>query len=280
MNCSSGLQFPTGSKALPAPEYVVGGHDVGVALKTALTTAESRLRQTVQRRYVLTLGTSATRVRRRYGENLSAKLLHLLIEQAEENSPSLIEDGAVEAALLPDVCAGLLKGSFRRGGHVLDPQVLTIDNRVVFADVGRKLLKMITARIGDLLVELGDFFLLFLPVFAEPHHALKAPLHFGELVLGAAKGIDRKIDLAVREGGGLLHARIKANLPARFRMHGSFDLTLGEDRNVPTVRVALHRDALDLPVDEAAAAISYPPDLREIDLSARFIHLEPLREAD
>ena len=63
-------------------------------------------------------------------------------------------------------------------------------------------------------------------------------------------------------------------------MHGSFDLTLGEDRNVPTVRVALHRDALDLPVDEAAAAISYPPDLREIDLSARFIHLEPLREAD
>ena len=90
LNCSSGLQFPTGSKALPAPEYVVCGHDVGVALKTALTTAESRLRQTVQRRYVLTLGTSATRVRRRYGENLSAKLLHFLIKQAEEDPPSLI----------------------------------------------------------------------------------------------------------------------------------------------------------------------------------------------
>ena len=47
LNCSSGLQFPTGSKALPAPENIVGGHHVGVALKTALTTAESRLRQTV-----------------------------------------------------------------------------------------------------------------------------------------------------------------------------------------------------------------------------------------
>ena len=151
---------------------------------------------------------------------------------------------------------------------------------MVFADVVRKLLKMITTRVGDLLVEHSDFLLLFFPVFTVRHHALEAPLHFGELVLGAAKGIDRKIDLAVREGGGLLHARIKANLPARFRMHGSFDLTLGEDRDVPTVRVALHRDALDLPVDEAAAAISYPPDLREIDLSARFIHLEPLREAD
>ena len=90
LNCSSGLQFPTGSKALPAPEYVVGGHDVGVALKTALTTAESRLRQTVQRRYVLTLGTSSTRVRRRYGEHLPAELLHFLIKQAEEDPPSLI----------------------------------------------------------------------------------------------------------------------------------------------------------------------------------------------
>ena len=40
MNCSSGLQFPTGSKALPAPEYVVCGHDVGVAFITALSTAE------------------------------------------------------------------------------------------------------------------------------------------------------------------------------------------------------------------------------------------------
>ena len=139
---------------------------------------------------------------------------------------------------------------------------------------------MITARIGDLLVELGDFFLLFLPVFAEPHHALKAPLQFGELFLGAAKGIDRKIDLAVREGGGLLHARIKANLPARFRMHGSFDLTLGEDRNVPTVRLVLHRYALDLPVDKAAAAVAYPSDLREVDLPARFIYLEPLRKTD
>ena len=90
LNCSSGLQFPTGSKALPAPEYVVCGHDVGVALKTALTTAESRLRQTVQRRYVLTLGTSSTRVRRRYGEHLPAELLHFLIKQAEEDPPSLI----------------------------------------------------------------------------------------------------------------------------------------------------------------------------------------------
>ena len=127
---------------------------------------------------------------------------------------------------------------------------------MVFADVGRKLLKMITARIGNLLVELGDFFLLFLPVFAEPHHALKVPLHFGELVLGAAKGIDRKIDLAVREGGGLLHARIKANLPARFRMHRSLDLTLGEDRGVPAVRLAHYRDAPKLPIDEAAAAVA------------------------
>ena len=90
LNCSSGLQFPTGSKALPAPEYVVCCHDVGVALKTALTTAESRLRQTVQRRYVLTLGTSSTRVRRRYGEHLPAELLHFLIKQAEEDPPSLI----------------------------------------------------------------------------------------------------------------------------------------------------------------------------------------------
>ena len=90
LNCSSGLQFPTGSKALPAPEYVVCGHDVGVALKTALTTAESRLRQTVQRRYVLTLGTSSTRVRRRYGEHLPAEVLHFLIKQAEEDPPSLI----------------------------------------------------------------------------------------------------------------------------------------------------------------------------------------------
>ena len=73
----------------------------------------------------------------------------------------MIEDGGVEAALLPDVCAGLLKGSFRRGGHVLDYQVLTIDNRVVFADVVRKLLKMITTRVGDLLVEHSDFLLLF-----------------------------------------------------------------------------------------------------------------------
>ena len=151
---------------------------------------------------------------------------------------------------------------------------------MVFADVGRKLLKMITTRVGDLLVELGDFLLLFLPVFAEPHHALKAPLHFGELVLGAAKGIDRKIDPAVREGGGLLHARIKANLPARFRMHGSFDLTFGEDRNVPTVRLAHYREAPKLPVDEAAAAVAYPSDLREVDLPARFIYLEPLRVAD
>ena len=90
LNCSSGLQFPTGSKALPAPEYVVCGHDVGVALKTALTTAESRLRQTVPRRYVLTLGTSSTRVRRRYGEHLPAEFLHFLIKQAEEDPPSLI----------------------------------------------------------------------------------------------------------------------------------------------------------------------------------------------
>ena len=90
LNCSSGLQFPTGSKALPAPEYVVGGHHVGVALKTALSTAESRLRQTVQRRYVLTLGTSSTRVRRRYGEHLPAELLHFLIKQAEEDPPALI----------------------------------------------------------------------------------------------------------------------------------------------------------------------------------------------
>ena len=98
---------------------------------------------------------------------------------------------------------------------------------MVFADVGRKLLKMITTRVGDLLVEHSDFLLLFFPVFTVRHHALEAPLHFGELVLGAAKGIDRKIDLAVREGGGLLHARIKANLPARFRMHGSFDFWSG-----------------------------------------------------
>lgn len=90
LNCSSGLQFPTGSKALPAPENIVGGHHVGVALKTALSTAESRLRQTVQRRYVLTLGTSSTRVRRRYGEHLPAELLHFLIKQAEEDPPSLI----------------------------------------------------------------------------------------------------------------------------------------------------------------------------------------------
>lgn len=199
LNCSSGLQFPTGSKALPAPEYVVCGHDVGVALKTALTTAESRLRQTVQRRYVLTLGTSSTRVRRRYGEHLPAELLHFLIKQAEEDPPSLIENGGVEAALLPDVCAGLLKGSFRRGGHVLDYQVLTIDNRVVFADVVRKLLKMITTRVGDLLVEHSDFLLLFFPVFTGRHHALEAPLHFGELRWSPARkaqGLYRKPESA------------------------------------------------------------------------------------
>lgn len=280
MSCNSALQLPTGSKALPAPEYVVGGHDIGIACETADPTAEKRLRHTVQGRHIPARGACAARVRRRNGVDLSSELQHLLIEHVEEHPPSLIEDGAVEAALLLHVFAGLLKGSPRRGGHVLDPQVLTIDNRVVFADVGGELVKMIMARVGDLLVELGDFFLLFLPVFAEPHHALKAPLQFGELLLGAAEGIDGKIDLAVREGCGLLYPHIDPNLAARSGMLGRNHLTLSEDRDVPTVRLTLHRDALDLSVEEAAAPITDPPDLREVDLSARLFYLESLRVAD
>lgn len=75
----------------PAPRAgYLRAKNVGVALKTALTTAESRLRQTVQEGDTSSHLGQVRLARWRYGEHLPAELLHFLIKQAEEDPPSLI----------------------------------------------------------------------------------------------------------------------------------------------------------------------------------------------
>ena len=80
--------------------------------------------------------TRPARVLRRHGDEMSAVPRQLVVQLAAELGPALIEDGLVQAGLLPDLLAVLFGIAFAGLGHIPYLQIFDAHDRVVLADGG------------------------------------------------------------------------------------------------------------------------------------------------
>jgi hypothetical protein len=77
-------------------------------------------------------------------------------QQVDEQAPTLVKDGTVEAALGFDLFAQVFLSSSGRLGHVLYFQILNCYRRVAFADGGRGFAREILSAIGDSSMDFGQ----------------------------------------------------------------------------------------------------------------------------
>ena len=149
------------------PEYVDRADQIGVFLETAFDAQEPGLRLAVVRRHMAAGRARPARVPRRYGDEMAAGPLELVVQLSAELEPALIEDGLVQAGLSPNVLAQPLGCACRRLGHVPYLQVLDTHHRVVLADRGRGFVQVVAPGIGDTGMDFLDGGFCLFPIVAK-----------------------------------------------------------------------------------------------------------------
>ena len=106
---------------------------------------------------------------------LAAQRRKLVPEHPVEHRPPLVQNGAVEAALLGHVAAGFLDAALGARRHVLYTQFFHLHEAVALGYLGGTLVKKILASVGRMRVQAAYFSLQLTPIgrefrFAgEPH---------------------------------------------------------------------------------------------------------------
>ena len=149
------------------PENIDRADPIGIVLEAACNAGEPFLGPPVLRRDMVALRTSPARILRRYEDQLTPVPRQLVLQLAAELEPPLIEDGFVQSGLGPDILTRSFNGTGRRPGHVSHLQVLDTHHRVVLADRGRGLVKVVAARVSDTGMDTLDTASRLVPVVAE-----------------------------------------------------------------------------------------------------------------
>ena len=216
-------------------------------------------------------GAGLARVPRGNPDQMPSVSGQLVVQDGQKDPPSLREDRAVQAGLLPDLLPGGLDRSPGGAGHVPDSQVLDRDDRLGFADRRRGLVKKIQTHVRDSFVSSRHPSLLFcevpafrsLPVFPGefpllPGKALFRPFHRPQ------KRRIRMQSGSVREGGKDRHPEVESNGRSGFwQKLGNLPLRLDGDR--PSPGPLPDGDVLDLSLDLPGEAKLDPSHLGEKD---------------
>src|SRR5215207_1654152 len=224
------------------------------ALKARLVLATSHVCGTAGRTGLLSKGRAGL-------DHPSAAFLHLVGEDQVECAPALVEDGAVEARLLPDPAPRLFEGAAGRGRHGLDAQVLQYGDAEPLGDRARGPVVEVEADPPGAGLQAGH-------ATALASIAPGTPLAVGEDALRPAlRGLDpiqARGDghhLARREGEGRCHATVDPNGgPNVLR---SLVLDLAGKGDVPPVRSARDGGVLERAPDRARVTEFHPADLRQ-----------------
>jgi hypothetical protein len=131
---------------------------------SASATNKLRLRNAIGLIYISALMTSLTCVVERYDYEFSPRPSQFVAEVPPELSPTLIEDGLVQARFGPNVSTGILKATRCRPGHIFHLKVFHDYGSVVFADHCRGLMEEIMPDRGDLFVQPLNSGFLLVPV--------------------------------------------------------------------------------------------------------------------
>lgn len=179
---------------------------------------------------------------RRLKDHFTSVALGLVGQEESQPTGSNVQDGPIEAGLLPDIMSGLLDGPLGRGRHILHPEVFQHDNAVVLGVVLGDDMGEVFTLTAELLVDLSQTGAGFLAV-------LRSFLLFRELTLtlgnarlcGIAETWIGDLD-AVGVGDSYGDPEVQGN-GAAVRWGGVGSLDLAVDGHVPLGAVALDRGA-------------------------------------
>ena len=266
-----GILLQTGATGVPRPENILRGIHVRMIAVSAEDAPERGLLRTVLRPHVSADETDPARVPWIDPKHAAALPLQLILQEGEEHSPPLGQDGAVQSGLLPDLPAGVLPGATGASGHVPDLQVLDVNHGLGFADRSRGLVEKIQTHVRDPFVGSRHPALLLPEMVAPPPLPVfpgKFPLLPGKLLFGPLHGfcqIRSRVDPgAVRQSGEGDDPEVQADLPAdrcnRFR-----GLGLGLEGDRPPAPLPGDGGVSELPRDLPGDPDLDPPHIGEED---------------
>src|SRR4029450_13014525 len=198
----------------------------------------------------------------------------LVFQHAAKHAPALIKYSLVQPGLLRHLPAWFFRCASGRLRHMLHLQVLNHNHRVVFAGLCAELMQEVVAAIGNADIELRNTSLLLLPVAGVLHHASQIALHTGFLGGHTAVGLQRGMQLAIRDRRKGGNPQVDPNVRCR-RMYRGFNLHLDLEGHKPVLSLSGDGDVLYRAFDRATLPELDPPDHGQIDLAS--IQLEALR---
>jgi hypothetical protein len=144
---------------------IASRHDIGMMAVSTLNASKQGLLLAIVRRNVSTFGIrTSLRTIAGIRPPHDAPTPGLFVFQHPAKSvPALIENRLVEASFRTYLATRIFDRASCRLGHITNSQVLEIDRRVVFADVGRKLVEEILPTVGDSDMQVGNFLRLISP---------------------------------------------------------------------------------------------------------------------
>ena len=263
---------------MPCRKQILRCIHIGVVHVPTGHALESGLGSAVVRRNMATRGARLTRVLRRHHDEPAPSPRELVLELSPEPSPSLIEDGFVQAGLGPHVSTWLLDGACRRLGQIPDLQVLHDHHRVGLAEGGGGFVQVVLTDMADAGMKALDCGLCLLPVLTERDLPAHDPLCFPQASFVFLETIERFDVASIAQGGEPDNTQIDPH-GTRGRGHGGRHLPLCLDRHKPFPTGLADRDVLHGPQDETAVAIPHPAQLRQIEAVVGVVEPDPLRKA-
>src|SRR5215472_2668838 len=256
----------------PALTYVDCADDVGVPLVAAHLTAEPIPGGTVVCMCVAASGgwTAQRRVWRRGEFNPAAAFLFLVGEERGEHTPSLVENAAVETALLGNVLARFFDGARGTRRHIPHAELFQPVHAVALGETGSLLVQEILANIGFVHTKPRYPSFQLVPVGRELDLAGEPLLQLRKLVTNAVEGVDGVDKLA--DGGRSEHrnASVDADwIVCRLRRVRSF--LLPQDANEPLACLPAEGDRAEVAAERSVSAEANPADLGKLDGAVAFV---------
>src|SRR5215470_17493929 len=256
----------------PALTDVDCADDVGVPFVAAHLTAEPIPGGTVVCMCVAASGgwTAQRRVWRRGEFNPAAAFLFLVGEERGEHTPSLVENAAVETALLGNVLARFFDGARGTRRHIPHAELFQPVHAEALGETGRLLVQEILANIGFVHTKPRYPSFQLVPVGRELDLAGEPLLQLRKLVTNAVEGVDGVDKLA--DGGRSEHrnASVDADwIVCRLRRVRSF--LLPQDANEPLACLPAEGDRAEVAAERSVSAEANPADLGKLDGAVAFV---------
>ena len=261
-----------------SPKDVAGGIYIGICLMPAMPTVESRLVLATCFVDSATLVAGLTGVGRIYFAQLPATFGELVGKEGFELMPSVVQNGAVQPRLLPNVPARRVNRSCRTRGHVLGLQRLQHHHAMRRSNLGGAL--MVPVQPGA-----GHFGFRACQSLAGGIAAVRSTLTPGKRLGLLARAPIQDIqpffgyiqEPAVRQRDSVRHASVYTNRRTEVLRRLVLDLDAEDD--VPAQGIAGEGDVLDRAGNVTGQPELHFSDLRQLHGSPLGVELAPLAVA-